>query len=97
MPDFLVDRKKAGFPLPLDAYIAPLADASLFRDGFCQQTLGISSRAIDRLLANWRSRVFGFFGLLTLEIWGRIHMRGESVASVDERIAALEYKAAGGR
>ena len=96
MPDFLVDRKKAGFPLPLEAYIAPLAHASLFRDGFCQQTLGISPRAIDRLLANWRSRVFGFFGLLTLEIWGRIHMRDESVSAIEERIAVLERQSSGG-
>ncbi len=95
MPDFLVDRKKAGFPLPLDAYIAPLAQAAFFRDGFCQNTLGISSRAIDRITANWRPRVFGFFGMLTLEIWGRIHMLGEPVAAIDERIAALERSATG--
>ena len=95
MPDFLVDRKKAGFPLPLDAYIAPLAQAAFFRDGFCQNTLGISSRAIDRIIANWRPRVFGFFGMLTLEIWGRIHMLGEPVAAIDERIAALERSATG--
>lgn len=92
MPDFLVDRKKAGFPLPFDAYLEPLADASLFRDGFCQQTLGLSSRAIDRILSGWQTRVYGFFGILTLEIWGRIHMLGESVASVEERVAVLEDK-----
>ncbi len=90
MPDFLVDRKKAGFPLPFAAYLEPLADVSLFRDGFCQQSLGLSSRAIDRILRTWRSRVFGFFGILTLEMWGRIHLMGESVASVEERIAVLE-------
>jgi len=92
MPDFLVDRKKAGFPLPFAAYLEPLADASLFRDGFCQQTLGLSSRAIDRILAGWQSRVYGFFGILTLEIWGRIHMLGEPVSSVEERVAVLEDK-----
>jgi asparagine synthase (glutamine-hydrolysing) len=97
MPDFLVDRKKAGFPLPFDAYLEPLADMRLFQDGFCQETIGLSSRALDRSIRGWRSHVFGFFGLLTLELWGRIHLRGESIASIDERVAVLEHEFQGRR
>jgi asparagine synthase (glutamine-hydrolysing) len=92
IPDFLVDRKKAGFPLPFDAYLEPLADLRLFDDGFCQHTLGLSRRALQRSVDGWRAHVFGFFGLLTLELWGRIHLLGEPIASLDEKIAMLEHE-----
>jgi hypothetical protein len=90
MPDRLVGRKKAGFPLPVAQYIEPLINMQLFRNGFCQEGLGLSERALRRLIDSGRRRTFGFFGLATLEIWGRIHVRRESVDSVAEIIRSLE-------
>lgn len=93
IPDRLVGRKKAGFPLPFEAYLEPLAHMDLFRDGYCQHALGLSARALERILGGWRRQVFGFFGLVTLEIWGRIHIQRRPVAQIEEMIAALEHRA----
>ena len=90
MPDWLVGRKKAGFPLPVAQYMEPLVSPTLFRNGFCQESLGLSERALRRLIDSGRRRVFGFFGLATLEIWGRIHIRGESVEGVTDLLQSLE-------
>jgi asparagine synthase (glutamine-hydrolysing) len=62
LPANLIWRKKAGFPLPVDEYIAPLAR-------------------------------IGIFGLIALEMWGRIHFMGQSVAQVDALVSACEPRA----
>lgn len=94
IPDRLVGRKKAGFPLPFEAYLEPLAHVDLFKDGFVQHSLGMSGRSLERLLDSWRRRVFGFFGLATLEIWGRIHIQRRPMSEVEDLIASLEHRAA---
>ena len=45
----IVYRKKLGFPLPLQDYMAPLVQPKLFRDGYCVEQLQ-TSRASE-----WRS------------------------------------------
>ena len=95
MPKGLVWRKKMGFPLPLADYIAPLATRDFFVGGFCEDVLGLGSRGIERLLGDWRRWTFGAFGLLTLEMWGRMFLMGESVDQVADRIATLERASRG--
>jgi asparagine synthase (glutamine-hydrolysing) len=93
IPDRLIGRKKAGFPLPVAEYMRPLINMELFRDGFCQERLGLSQRALRRMLESGRERTFGFFGVATLEIWGRLHIRREPLASVEQLIEKLGHGA----
>ena len=95
MPKGLVWRKKMGFPLPLADYMAPLAKREFFAGGFCEDVLGLGSRGIERLLGDWQRWTFGAFGLLTLEMWGRMFLMGESVDQVADRIAMLERASQG--
>ena len=90
LPGALVSRKKMGFPLPLADYLGPLADIELFAGGFCEDTLGLGRRGLQRLISSWRRQVYGFFGLVALEIWGRMFFMGQSVEDVDELIRRLE-------
>ncbi|HET6470073.1 MAG TPA: asparagine synthase (glutamine-hydrolyzing) [Geminicoccaceae bacterium] len=94
MPRELIHRKKMGFPLPLAEYIAPLADRAFFERGFCEEVLGLGRRGLDRALESWRSNVNGFFGLLGLEIWGRLVFMGEQPELVLTRTQRLERHAA---
>ena len=90
----LVTRKKMGFPLPLEQYLEPLADLEFFKNGFCEHTLGLSRRGLAHLVASWRGSVQGFFGLLTLEIWGRLFFMGQSLEQVSEQLESIERKTA---
>jgi len=94
LPDNLIWRKKAGFPLPVDEYIAPLARIEFFDQGFCQNSLGLSARGMEHMMDAWRKRTHGLFGLIALEMWGRIHYMRQSVAEVEALVAACEPRAA---
>jgi asparagine synthase (glutamine-hydrolysing) len=91
----LVTRKKMGFPLPLEQYLEPLADIEFFAGGFCEQSLGLSRRGIAHLVSSWRRWVHGFFGLVTLEIWGRLFFLGEDLEGVMEHVRRIERGNAG--
>jgi asparagine synthase (glutamine-hydrolysing) len=86
----LVTRRKMGFPLPLEQYLEPLAGIEFFEGGFCEHTLGIHRRGLAHLVSSWRQWVNGFFGLLTLEIWGRLFFLGQSIDEVDAQLRQLE-------
>jgi asparagine synthase (glutamine-hydrolysing) len=86
----LVTRRKMGFPLPLEQYLEPLAGIEFFEGGFCEHTLGINRRGLAHLVGSWRQWVNGFFGLLTLEIWGRLFFLGQSIDEVDAQLRQLE-------
>jgi asparagine synthase (glutamine-hydrolysing) len=90
MPHDLIGRKKMGFPLPLADYVRPLASTGFFAGGFCEQELGLAPQGLERLLGNWERWVHFFFGLVTLEIWGRIHFRHEPVELIEEQIQRQE-------
>ena len=92
LPGELIGRKKVGFPVPLADYVRPLASMAFFAGGFCQEELGLHHLSLERLVADWQRWVHFFFGLVTLEIWGRIHFRGESVDAIGEQIRKLERK-----
>lgn len=68
LPRNIVYRKKVGFPLPLRDYLAPLAQAELFRGGFCLEVVGLQPRGFKEAISNWSRNVHGFFNLLALEI-----------------------------
>jgi asparagine synthase (glutamine-hydrolysing) len=89
LPPELTRRNKMGFPLPLADYVRPLASMAFFAGGFCQEELGLHRRGLEQLLEDWQRWVHFFFGLVTLEIWGRIHFRQQSVESIDEQIRTL--------
>jgi asparagine synthase (glutamine-hydrolysing) len=96
VPESLVTRKKAGFPLPVDNYVNPLARPEFFADGFCEEFLGLSRRGVSRTMSSWRRWAYGAFGLITLEIWGRIYFMGEPVDRIVELIEQCEHQSAAG-
>src|SRR5262249_48150209 len=89
LPRDVVHRKKLGFPLPLQDYLAPLANPDFFVDGFCVDALGLHRRGLLEAIATWDRNVHGFFNLLALEIWGRLFIRGQSVEEVSDQIQHL--------
>jgi asparagine synthase (glutamine-hydrolysing) len=90
LPSHLVHRKKAGFPLPLRDYLAPLAQADLFDKGFCCDVLGLDPSGIQSTVAAWDEHIQVFFNLLSLEIWGRLFILKEPLEQVNDLIARLE-------
>jgi asparagine synthase (glutamine-hydrolysing) len=90
LPAELIYRNKMGFPIPLADYVRPLASMAFFADGFCEQELGLHRLGLERLLADWRRWVHFFFGLVTLEIWGRLHFRRDSIEAISEEIRKRE-------
>ncbi len=89
LPGQIVRRKKLGFPLPLEEYVRPLLDPALFRDGFCVAELGLDREVLERVIGAGRDAVQEAFGLLTLELWGRLFFMGETVEDLDARIERL--------
>ena len=90
MPHHLVHRRKKGFPIPVADYVAPYAVRSFFAGGFCQAELGLDRRGFERMLRDWRRSPAGLFSLVTFEIWGRLHLRGERLEAVEAWIAGFE-------
>ena len=82
LPPRNVWRKKMGFPIPLAAYLAPLADIKYFQRGFCERGLGLRRTGLTEIIGQADRRPFAFFGLLTLEMWGRMWVFGEAPAAV---------------
>jgi hypothetical protein len=95
MPRQLVYRKKKGFPIPVADYAAPYATRGFFAGGFCQEELGLDQRGFERMVRDWRRSPTGLFSLVTFEIWGRLHIRGESLESVEAWTAGFEPRASG--
>lgn len=92
MPAKLVHRRKMGFPTPLTDYLRPLMTPAFFLGGFCEGELGLSPGGIDTMLKTWEQSVQFLFGLVTLEIWGRLFVRRESVEAIEDQIVQLERR-----
>lgn len=90
LPVDIVNRKKAGFPLPLQDYLAPLARIELFDRGFCYQVLGLSPRAVQAVVSSWSKSIQAFFNLLSLEIWGRLFILREPLEQVNDLLLRIE-------
>jgi hypothetical protein len=89
LPREIVYRKKLGFPLPLQDFLAPVAREEFFRGGFCLEFLDMQPKGLSEVILNWRHDVEGFFTLLTLEIWGRLFFQHQSLDAVTEQIRRL--------
>jgi asparagine synthase (glutamine-hydrolysing) len=86
LPRDIVYRKKVGFPLPLEDYLAPLAREELFRGGFCLEFLQLQRKGLAEAITTWKHDVEGFFTLLTLEIWGRLFFLRQPLGEVTELV-----------
>jgi asparagine synthase (glutamine-hydrolysing) len=86
----LVFRKKMGFPLPLWDWARPYARPEFFEAGFLETRLGFGRRGLARLLSRAERWVHAFFGLVTLEIWGRLNLVGQSLGEVESWLAGFE-------
>jgi asparagine synthase (glutamine-hydrolysing) len=89
LPRDIIRRKKAGFPLPTAEFIAPLLAPALYEQGYLVRDLGLSWPWLKRRLAAGASHETGTFGLLTLELWGRLFIRGQTVEELDARLADM--------
>ena len=94
MPRSLVFRKKAGFPLPVDEYIAPIVNPRFFSGGFCENVLELGPRGTAEALSARQAYARDSFGLIALEMWGRIFMLGQSVEDVEALVDSCERRAA---
>ena len=90
LPSSIVRRKKAGFPLPMQDYLAPLASMSLFKNGFCTEVLGYKQSGLRDTVSNWTDNTVGFFSLVSLEIWGRLFFLDQTVEQINALIENLE-------
>jgi asparagine synthase (glutamine-hydrolysing) len=90
LPSSIVRRKKAGFPLPMQDYLGPLASMSLFENGFCMQVLGYKQSGLRDAINNWSDNTVGFFSLVSLEIWGRLYFLDQTVDQINALIENLE-------
>ena len=94
MPESLVYRRKAGFPLPVDEYVAPIAKKEFFSGGFCENFLELGRQGIERTMSSWNRQAHGLFGLVALEMWGRIYFMRQSVDEVTQLVARCDGSAA---
>jgi asparagine synthase (glutamine-hydrolysing) len=94
LPARVVMRRKAGFPLPIAEYLAPLARAELFRDGFCETEIGLGRRSLGELVDRARQNPFAFSCIVDLELWGRLIVHREPIEAVEEMLERLEPGAA---
>ncbi|TAK55105.1 MAG: asparagine synthase (glutamine-hydrolyzing) [Gammaproteobacteria bacterium] len=92
MPRSLVMRRKAGFPIPVSDYIAPLCTADFFAGGFCEARLGLGRIGIQQTIHSWRHSKDNLFGFVALEIWGRVYFLGQSVDEIGQLIADCERR-----
>lgn len=87
LPKEIIERPKRGFPLPVAEFIEPLLTEELFLEGYLRRELGIHWLGISSQLERGRRGEVDAFGFLTLELWGRIFVRGESVEELTDRLA----------
>ena len=86
LPKEIIERPKKGFPLPVAQFIEPLLTEDLFIEGYLRRELGVRWLGISSQLERGRRGEIDAFGFLTLELWGRIFVRGESVDDLTERL-----------
>jgi len=72
-----------------------LASPEFFAGGFCENVLELGSRGIARVMSSWDRQAHGLFGLVALEMWGRIFFMGQTVDDVTASVEACERR--GGR
>lgn len=82
LPRRVAYRKKQGFPVPWKEFLAA-ADRSLLRDGFFADFCGIAG---DRLLNVLSESDSLLFSALSIEIWGRLFLHGETTDALAERL-----------
>jgi asparagine synthase (glutamine-hydrolysing) len=80
LPADIVDRPKAGFPVPWERYLP--AKPLLIEDGFLSEWTGLNAR---QLHAFHEGDPALRFRLMALEIWGRLFAFGETPASIKVR------------
>jgi len=92
LPSSIAFRRKVGFPLPVEQYLAPLATMDFFADGFCENVIGLGSRGLKRAVSSLNNRAQGLFALIALEIWGRIYFMGRTVDDISALVAFCERR-----
>jgi hypothetical protein len=79
-----------GFPLPLAEYVRPLASPSFFAGGFCETVLGMHPTGLKQMVQSWERWIYAYFGMMTLEVWGRLYVLGQSVEAVERHVLEVE-------
>lgn len=82
LPRSLSVRPKKGFPVTLLNRL--IIDPSFFRDGYLADYFGLSAKALEHLVSTSPRNWIGH--LLLTEIWARLFLRHEAVASVQHDV-----------
>ncbi len=77
LPNEVIYRTKAGFPVPWANYIGKIE--KIFENGFILDLLDMS---LDDLKAYYENDAYAKFSLISLEVWGRIFVRKEDYKSI---------------
>jgi hypothetical protein len=57
---------------------------------FCQEAMELNRRGLDDFLSDWRRWPLALFGLVTMELWWRQYIGGQSTADVERHVARFE-------
>jgi asparagine synthase (glutamine-hydrolysing) len=90
LPREIAFQKKVAWDFPGDVFLGNLAAARFFTDGYCAELFSISRAAVPAALEHWRQEHHRLSRIVHLEIWGRLHARGESTDHLQELLRSFE-------
>jgi asparagine synthase (glutamine-hydrolysing) len=90
LPPGIVNRRKVPWDLPLQVYLAPFAQPKFFSSGFCLDILELDRRGFVDIMENYKRDISSFFGVVNLELWGRLFLLGQGVEQLEELCRTLQ-------
>lgn len=83
IPKSNIYRPKAGFPVPWNKYMSNV-NKNIFKDGFLINYLKLTNLQFEQFMDNCTSELL--FSMLSIEIWGRVHILKEKYWDVEKKI-----------
>lgn len=83
LPKKIVHRKKLGFQMPFEKYLAA-ANKEILHNGFLSEYLNVPAKSMLALSENDN---FLLFQLLSIEVWGRIFLKREDRAEISKKLS----------
>lgn len=85
LPADVVFARKRGFPVPWTPFEGT---ENLLRDGVVCDLFGWDRRTLSQAIESFEGFNYARFQFVALEVWGRLHLRGESHDELAERLLA---------
>lgn len=83
IPKANIYRAKAGFPVPWTTYLSQV-NKNIFKGGFLVNFLNITNEQFEQFMDNCSADLL--FSMLSIEIWGRIHIYKEKYWELEHKI-----------